>query len=291
MTVVEQDRRPATGSDRRRLRLLGEGLLALAALLLLNTAFGPLVLDRIDYPLSESLLNQLIGLEVVTVALVVPWAIAAGVLAWRGNAAAPILGFAPAAYAAYMFVQYVLGPEYATYRLTPLFHLAIASLAGALMLASWTLSRQQPLPGQDRRLTHTLVLAGLATFVVMRYLPVFVGSVRHDALPDEFADSVTFFWSIVLLDLGVVVPAVAAAALAQWRGRPDARRALYAVLGWFALVPPSVAAMAAVMIARHDPNASWATTTLLATASVLFGWYAATVYRPLVHLVRREVAP
>ena len=76
---------------------------------------GPLGTETIQYPFTGTLLNQMIGLEVVTVALVAPLALAAGLLALRGHRAAPFLGFGPAAYTAYMFVQYVLGPEYAEY--------------------------------------------------------------------------------------------------------------------------------------------------------------------------------
>lgn len=265
-------------------RWFGSSLLALAALLVLNTVLGPLVLDRLDYGLSESLTNQLIGLEVVTVALVVPWAVAAGVLALRAHPAAPVLGFAPAAYTAYMFVQYVLGPEYGDYRLAPFFHLVLFSLAGALVLASWSLAAPTPLPDWSDRTCRTreLVLAALAAFVVLRYLPAVAGAFRGTDLPAEFADSVTFYWSIVLLDLGVVVPAVVAAAVALHRGAGFGRRAFYAAVGWFALVPPSVAAMAVVMVVRDDPNASWATVTLLTVSAVVFAGYAVAVHRPLV---------
>jgi hypothetical protein len=65
-------------------------------------------------------------------------------------------------------------------------------------------------------------------------------------------------------------------------GRELGRRALYAVTGWFALVPPSVTAMAVVMLAKGDPNASVATVVTLTVASLVFGAFAVHVYRPLL---------
>jgi hypothetical protein len=78
------------------------------------------------------------------------------------------------------------------------------------------------------------------------------------------------------------VPATVTTAVALWMGRPVAERAEYAVLGWFALVPPSVAAMAGVMLARDDEHASWPTFLLLSAASLLFAAVSVRVFWPLV---------
>jgi hypothetical protein len=256
----------------------------LASVLLLNTAAGPLGVGVVSYPISSSMLNQLIGLEAVTVLLVVPAMAWAAVLAFRGDPVAPLVAFGPTSYAAYMFVQYVLGPEYDTYSLTVLVQVAIASVAGALSLWAWGLAGSAPMPALSLRTRRWQagLLAGLAGFVLLRYLPVFVGSLSHRALDAEFVDARTFFWSIVLLDLGVVVPGAVIAAVALWRGRTVGARAFYAVVGWFALTPPSVAAMAAVMIARDDPHASWPTFMLLTTAALVFLAAAVVVFGRLV---------
>ena len=55
-------------------------MLALAALLLTNAVLGPIGVGLLDYPLPTSLFNQLVGLELVTVFLVVPTLAAATVL-------------------------------------------------------------------------------------------------------------------------------------------------------------------------------------------------------------------
>ncbi len=51
-----------------------------------------------------------------------------------------------------------------------------------------------------------------------------------------------------LLDLGQMVPAATAAGVAVLRGSWRTVPAAHAVVGWFALVPPSGAAMALVML-------------------------------------------
>jgi hypothetical protein len=218
------------------------------------------------------MLNQLLGLEIVTVCLVVPVLVAAGVLAIRGQPLAPLLAIGPCGYAAYMFVQYVVGPEYTTYSFTVLAQTAITTLAGGLTVWCWTRSAEVAFPAMTRAQRHRRAgwLAFLALFVLLRYVPVFAGAATGEPIPSEFASARTFYWSIVLLDLGVVVPVTVLGAVAVLRGHRLASQAYYAVVGWFALVPVSVASMAAVMVARDDPHASVATLALLSAASVVF---------------------
>jgi hypothetical protein len=268
-------------------------LLTLAAALFLNSVLGPLGLGVVSYPITETAENQLIGLELVTVFLVVPWASIAAVKALRGHPAAPLLGFAPSAYAAYMFVQYVLGPEYSRYSLAALAHLGIFALAGGSMLWSWSLARGLPLPPMSaaRRVRDGALLFALAAFVLLRYVGAFAGAVHGSAIEGEFAEERSFFWSIVLLDLGVVVPCTIGAALLVMVGAASAQRACYAVIGWFALVPPSVAAMAAVMWVRDDPHASMPTLVMLAAAAAVFGAVALRTFQPLLSDPQRVMGP
>ncbi|HET6653129.1 MAG TPA: hypothetical protein VFH10_10855 [Nocardioides sp.] len=259
-------------------------LLSLAGLLALNTALGPLGVGLIRYDFPDTIDHQLWGLEIVTVLLVVPVLVAAAVLTIRGRPGGPLLAIGPAAYTTYMFVQYVLGPEYDHYSLTVLFHLALVTLSGALALWAWRLSADVAPPaatGRQRRVRGALLL-GFAAFVLLRYTGGLVGAWSGSAIGAEFAASRTFFWSIFLLDLGVVVPLTVVAGVGAVAGRPWADRAVLAVLGWYALVPPSVAAMAVVMLVRDDPHASIASVTLLSVASLVFGAVAYRVFRSSV---------
>ncbi len=259
-------------------------LFALATVLLANTVLGPLGSGAIRYPISGSLLNQVIGLEVVTVGLVVPIAAVAGVLALRGHRAAALLGFGPASYSAYMFLQYVVGPEYSTYTAVAFFHTAIFTLACGTAAWAWVLGSRQPLPHLTarRRWVSGVTLILLATFVMTRYIGAITGSITGGTLPAEFLDARTFYWSIFLLDLGLVVPATIAAGCGLIRGAHAAHTALYALMTWYALVPPSVAAMSAAMVVNGDPNASSGQTILLVVVTFVFAAIAAWIYLPLM---------
>ena len=249
-------------------------------MLTLNSLLGPLLLGVVSYPISTSMTNQLLGLEVVTLALVVPWTALAGLLVLRQDPRGPLLALGPTSYTAYMFVQYVVGPEYGAYSGIVLFHVALFAFSGGLALAAWSSAQRAPVPSisvrHGRRLS--LALLGLAAFVLLRYVPTFMGALTGEPIAAEFRDARTFFWSIVLLDLGVVVPVTAAAAVALLRGTGAGRRAVYGVVGWFALVPTSVSAMAAVMLVRDDPHASVPTLVLLTVATVVFLAFAGSVF-------------
>lgn len=273
-----------------RLSRFGLLLLMLAATLVANTVVGPLGVGEVHYPFSRTLTSQLIGLEIVSVALVAPLLVTSGLLALMGRQSAALLALGPCAYTAYMFVQYVLGPEYVEYTAVAFMHLCVFTLSGGLLLWGWSLARRAEVPTLPRAREPTcgVALLALAVFVLARYLGSFAAFSGNTPIPAEFAAARTFYWSIYLLDLGVVVPATVAVGLGLIRGELVARTALYGVVGWFALVPPSVASMALVMLVNGDPNTSAGQVLVLSLASVLFGAFAAYVYRPV--LSRSRVA-
>lgn len=264
---------------------LAVALVALAFGLVLNTMLGPVGLDVLDYPVSPTIENQLVGLELVSVFLVAPWCLASAVLVWRGHRAGAPLALGPAAYTAYMFVQYVLGPQHETYGPGVLLHLALFTLGLVVAIWAWAralghgLGSGVGLPRHGK--AHAVALGLLAAFVLSRYAGGLAAVAGDEPIPAEFADEPTFYWSIFLLDLGVVLPATVAAAVAVWRGARPAAAALYGVVGWFALVPPSVASMGAVMLARDDPYAAPQQVVVLAAVAVLFAAYAVVVFRSL----------
>jgi hypothetical protein len=264
-------------------RWLGIALITLGVGLIANSLLGPFVADAIRYPFSESVLNQTIGLEAASLFLVAPLCIVAGVLVLRGRAAGPVVAFGPAAYTAYMFLQYVIGPEYRYYPGVLPLHLGLFILGGGIALEAWSSIDRERLPRMTERSErrYGVLLLFLGAFIVSRYLSGLFAGLRGDPLPAEFRADVSMYWSIVLLDLGIVVPATIAAAVALIRGTGWGRKALYAIFGWFALVPPSVAAMAIVMVAKDDPNASTGQAIILTAVAVLFAALAVWLYRPL----------
>jgi hypothetical protein len=272
------------------------GLAGLAACLAAIAVLGPLVTGVLRYRYSRTMLDQAVGLDAFALVVVVPLLLAVAVLAARRHPAAPLLALGPAGFASYMLVQYVIGPEYLTVggngeRGFPLFAAAFA-LSGAVLLQAWALARA-PVPesGRQRRRRGTALL-GLAVLVVggmylangfadaVRDFPAFV---QARAASSEYGEHPTAYWLVAFLDLAVVVPLTVATAVGLLRGSRWADRAFYGVVGWFALVPGSVAAMAVVMVARDDPAAdARRASAFVATALVL----AVLAGRVLVPLVR-----
>jgi hypothetical protein len=192
----------------------------------------------------------------------------------------------------------VLGPEYGTYELGAFVDLVIFVVGAMLAGWAWSLSlklwRSGPQHGAHAPARgYGWVLLGLAAFVVSRYVGGLVGAWGGESLPAEFADERTFYWSIVLLDLGVVVPLTLVAARAHLAAREWSPPAVFGIIGWFALVPPSVASMAIVMVLRDDPHASMSQVVLLTGVSVAFMALAVAAYRPLLRgaAPRRSVGP
>ena len=71
--------------------------------------------------------------------------------------------------------------------------------------------------GLDR--WHGWVAVAMAGFVFLRYLPGLVGSITTEPLPAEAASDPAMYWLIVLLDLGVFVPAALLTAVGLRRQR------------------------------------------------------------------------
>lgn len=270
-------------------KALGYGLIALAAGLAANSLMGPLVFEVIEYRYSTSLINQGIGLDAVALFGAVPVAVIAAVLVLRGHRAGPVLGFVPAAFAAYMTPQYVVGPEYldlpGNNEQFFLFHLALFVLAVAMLLLAWRAVDPAGLEPSTRRSDRlrSLVLFGVAAFVLLgRWLPILPDLLSGDPTTTDYLENPTAFMLIGILDLGLVVPAAITAAIGLRIGTRWARTAAYAVIGWFALVPASVAAMAITMVVNDDPNADTGLMTVFTVAAVVFTIGAAVLYRPML---------
>jgi chromate transport protein ChrA len=274
---------------------LGYGLIALGAGLALLALLGPLGLALIDYRVSETLRNQTIGLDAITLGLVAPAAVALGVLALRQNPAAPVLALGPAVFSVYMLVQYVLGPDYlhrpGNNERFFLFYLALFVLAGALGLRAWNAIDSERLPAVPRaRLLGRVLLPLAGLLVFARYVPLLLDAARSRSLGSDYAAGPTFFWTIALLDLGVGLPTLVAAAVGLQRRRRWAAKALWILVAWLALVGPAVAAMATVMYLNDDPNASAASLALMTGLAVALVALAVFVFWPLRSASAKRVA-
>ena len=282
MDVRTSLRRPAVEGGQTG---LGFGLVALGAALAANSLLGPLAFDAIDYPVSETMRNQTIGLDAANLAVVAPLCMAIGWLAIRGHRLAPLAALGPTAYAAYMAVQYVAGPDHLQYvRALPL-QLALFVLGWMLAAEAWrSPGRRGWAVAHSRR--HGVAVALMAGFVALRYLPGLAGTVGEEPLPPELRADPAMYWLIFLMDLGLFVPIAVVVAVGLWRRSSWSAPALAGLTAWFLLVTLAVGAMAVVMSVNDDPYASTAQIGLFAALSVLLVAYGAMIVR---HLERRSV--
>ena len=275
-----------------RSRMLGVTLLALAGCLVALSALGPLIGDVIEWRISATIRNQLYGLDAVSLLVVAPTAVVAGLAALRGGRAGPLLGFGPAAYTAYMVPQYVLGPDYAhqagnNERWFPLL-LALFVLAVVATVLAWTLVRTA-IPREPHRVERLIgrwLMPAVAAVVFVRYLPTLADWMSANPKAKDYLAGPNFSWAIALLDLGVALPATVAVCSGYRLGAPWARPALYALSGWFALVGSAIAGMAIAMQARDDPAMTLPQLLVMIVLGGLLSALAAALYAPALR--RRE---
>ena len=270
-----------------RLRVLGLVLIVLAVGVAASALLGPLVLHQMHYRTSATTHNQLTGGDVVSLFVVAPLALVAGVLALRRHPVAPLLALGPALYVVYTFTQLVIGQEYLRLpgnveRYFPLL-LAVFILGEVALVLGWG-AVPADLPAPSRRLERiagtTLIL--VAVFLVFGlHLPSVLAAWQHPSTLTEYASSPTPFWMVKLMDLGIVVPAALATGIGVLRGSGWARRAMYAMLTGYTCLAIAVAAMAVVMLVRHDPDASAAVAGGFAVFAAAFVTLSVALYRPL----------
>lgn len=261
--------------------LLGLGLAA-------NSILGPFGLEVIRYRFSTTLINQGIGLDAVAIFAVFPVALLSAVLMWRARHPGLVIAFIPSTFAAYMLPQYVVGPDYLgisgnNEQFFP-FHVGLFVLALGVAVSAWRAIEDERLRPHsrtsDRR--RAVVLFGVAAFILVgRWLPALVELVAGSPTVSEYLENPTSYLLIGLLDLGIVVPAAVVAGFGLLRGARWARKAAYAVIGWFALVPASIAAMAITMELNGDPASQPTTMWVFTVAGVVFTVGAALLFRPL----------
>jgi hypothetical protein len=276
--------RPGTGAA----RALGLALWALAAGLVAVALAGPVGAGLVDYRITRTVESQLIGLDIVSVALVAPLAAVAGVLVVRRHPLGPLLGIGPAAYAAYMVPQYVLGPDYLALegdneRLFPLL-LAVLVLGLVAAVACWAAADPGRLPASARaeQIVGRILLPVAALLVFGRYPAALADWMSARPEDTGYLAGPGFAWTIALLDLGVALPATVAVWVGLRSGAAWARRGLYALVAWLALVGVAVAGMATAMYARDDPAMSGVQLGMMVGLGALVAALAVVLFAPLL---------
>ena len=156
-------------------RLAGLGSIALGAGIAACAVLGPLGLEVIRFRTSEHLENQFVGGEVISLALVTPAAIAAGVLWLRGHRLAPAIALGPALYSVYTYTTAVVGQEYARYdgNVETFFPLYAGLVAGGAALATYAWSRlgddAVPAPPDGLRRATAAIFLALGGFFALAW--------------------------------------------------------------------------------------------------------------------------
>lgn len=287
-TVRRQHRGIAVAETAPPPRWVGVALILLGLAIVTCVVLGPLVLDLMVYRVSQSARRQVVGVDATGLFAVAPWSIAVGVAVLRGRGGLVPLGLAPAVFAAYTYSQLFVGNEYLhrpgnIEKFSPLL-LATFVLALAVIVGVANVWSTVPLPRTSPRADHVagVTLLLIATFVVLGiHLPSYLDAVSAHPTGQGYLADPTVFWLVKFMDLGVLTPAAVTVGVGMLRRRPWARRPMYAIVGGYALLGTSVAAMAVVMYVGGDPDGSLAMVLASGVAATALVLLAGSLYRPL----------
>ena len=271
-----------------RHRLAAPVSFTLALGIIVAAILGPLLTNWIRFRLPDSLVTQYEGGEVVTLVLAAPLLIAAGWLWLRGDQLAPALAFGPAVYTVYTFVTAIVGQEYARYdgngeRAFPLYA-ALIALGSAVAMISLSQLLQQPAPMPPDRLR--VAVAGIFLLIAAFFAFAWTGQIVQvygGEKTTEYLEGPTLFWLIKILDLGFLLPALAAIGVGLLRRSDLAVRFAYGMVTYAVCMAGAVLGMGIAMWLEDDPAASVAMIAFLAPVTAGLGVLAARMlmhYRP-----------
>jgi hypothetical protein len=238
----------------------GLGTLLLGIGVAVTASLGPLGLCVIRFRTSANVETQFVGGEIVSLFVVAPLAIVAGVFWLRGHRLAPALTLGPALYAVYIYLTVVVGQEYARFpgNVEYFFVLFVGLIALSMALAavSWTrLAEQHPvLPGEGTR----RLLAGIFIVIGVFFALTWAAQIRQvygGSLSPEYLEAPTLFWTIKLLDYGFVLPLLIATGVGLLRRWPWATAAAYGVITFTTCLALAIAGMTLAMLLKGDPSA------------------------------------
>jgi hypothetical protein len=293
MTVPAPAHESAAGD-----RALAGLLVAEGALVATSSVLGPLLLDVLHYRTSASGLDQIRGSDLAALAVVTPLCLWIGKLARDGHPAAPILALAPAGFGVYIWTQLLLGSEWGRLPgnvewFSPLLLAVVGVGIAVAVRATRALRGRPPLPwsrGQERA-TGVLLLVVAGFVVVGIHLSELIDALRDHPVGAGLLTTPNAFWVVKAMDLGVIAPASLLMGIGLLRRRSWARAPATAVLGGYALLGWSVAAMGWSMVRGGAADAplgvSIGATALAATVT----GYAVSLYRPLFRRAASIPAP
>jgi hypothetical protein len=213
---VSTDRPGSTADDRRRGALI---LSALVAVLMLFASVAGVVLDGV-YPGPASTAAMFRGYDVVTLTVAVPVFVLALIGVRRKALVAELVWIAMLAYAAYTYAFYLFAPAF-----NDLFLLHIGVFAAALFGLVWALSSLDPasMPGRFHPRTPVRFISGVLALLALGLGGMWVYAAARFAIAGELpvgsalVETDTVVHLGIALDLAVLVPTYALAAVWLWR--------------------------------------------------------------------------
>lgn len=247
------------GAASRTSEVAGATLSVLLGLLLLvATVLGPLVTDRIRFHMSPDALVQYVGGEIITVVVAVVLLMSAPGW-WAGRPWSPSVTAGAAAYVVYTFATVVAGQEHVRYSGNAekafLLYTGITAAAVLLLVVSFrALMSDDGLHGPVG--ATSWVLMGIGAIVALLWLGQLAGFYRSGPTP-EYQTATALFWLIKYLDLGVVIPLAIITGLLQRTASTGGSAAAVTMLGLLTWLLAALLFMAAEMLRRGTPGASW----------------------------------
>jgi hypothetical protein len=285
---------PREAGDRRLAGLL----LAQGALVVTSSVLGPLVLDVLHYRTSASGLDQIRGSDLAALAVMAPLCVWVGKLAWDGHPAAPLLALAPAGFSVYIWSQLLLGSEWGRLPgnvewFAPLL-LGVVGVGVAVAVRATRALRAQPGLRWSRRMeraTGVLMLVVAGFVVVGIHLRDLVDALQDHPVGVALLSTPNAFWVVKAMDLGIIAPASLLMGIGLLRRRSWARAPAAAVLGGYALLGWSVAAMGWSMVRAGAVDASLGISIGSTAVAAAVTGYAVALYRPLFRRAASISAP
>jgi hypothetical protein len=269
-------------------------LVAEGALVATSAVLGPLLLDVLHYRTSASGLDQIRGSDLAALALTAPLCVWVAKLARDGHHAAPVLALAPAGFSVYIWTQLLVGSEWGRLPgnvewFSPLLLGVVGVGIAVAVRATRALRARPPLPWNRRqeRATGVLLLVVAGFVVVGIHLSELIDALRDHPVGAGLLTTPNAFWVVKAMDLGLIAPASLLMGIGLLRRRSWARAPAAAVLGGYALLGWSVAAMGFSMVRGGAVDAALGVPIGATAVAAAVTGYAAALYRPLF----RRAAP
>jgi hypothetical protein len=273
--------------------VLGSLLGLLGVGLVVNAVLGPLSLEAIEYHFSNSMRNQTVGLDGVSLVFVAPFsAITGWLLLHRTQDSSRrvglrLLAVGPGLYATYMIPQYVVGPDYLSrpgnnqkFFLLHLSLFVVGIMVSVLAVHSLRMASFPALRESTNQMVRWVLVLGALVLIFGHHLSGVLDAFRSQPRNTAFRDSPTAFWFVKLLDLGVVVPASIFGTIALRQRWPAGQKLAYVLVIWFWLDALAVASMAITMQINHDPTGSRPLTIGFAALAVLLTFVSVRLFAP-----------